>query len=499
MQKAAILLLPFSRQVKMRFGVIAKYIGFSQLLVSAFMLVSAAVSAYSGYDEGFGALICSSMLTGIFGLFPSIFVRRTGALSKDESYYVVTGSWLFCILTGMLPYLMYLEGDFSLTDALFESVSGFTTTGASILRDIEALPQGLLFWRMSTAWIGGIGIIALFSLLIPASTGNDRALSGVEMSQIARGTTNMKSQSFARMTVLTYVVLTAAAIACLKLAGMRWFDAVTQAMSACSTCGFSTRNLSIASFDSPVIEAILIVFMFLSSLRFVLLCLAYTRSGLKALTSSEVTRTFLFMAVGGTVIVMGGLVSDGNHGGILHCLRESAFQVVSIFTTTGFATADTNTWPTVCMSALVAGSLVCGCSGSTSGGIKVDRAIVGAKSLWRRVVKLHSPHAVKLVRVDGRTIADGAAEEALIFTICYFLLIAAGAILNSMAGMQIVESWTAAVASIGNVGPGLGSIGSMGNYADIPALSKYVSMALMLIGRLEIFPVLYVLSCRRRG
>jgi len=481
----------------MRFGVIAKYIGFSQLLVSAFMLVSAAVSAYDGFDEGFGALLCSGFITGLFGLFPSIFVRRAGKLSKDEGYYIVTGSWIFSILTGMIPYLMYLEGDFSLTDALFESVSGFTTTGASILRDIEALPQGLLFWRMSTAWIGGIGIIALFSLLLPSSYGNDRTLSGVEMSQIARGSTDMKPQSFARMTVLTYVILTVAAILSLKLAGLRWFDAVTQAMSACSTCGFSTKNQSIASFDSPVVEFILIVFMFLSSLRFVLLCMAYTKGGLKALTSSEVTRTFFFMLAGGIVLVMGGLVADGSHGTVLHSLRESAFQVVSIFTTTGFATADTNTWPTLCMSVLVAGSIVCGCSGSTSGGIKVDRAIVGMKCLWRRIAELKSPNSVKLVRVDGRTISESASVEALIFMICYLLLIGTGAILNSMSGMDLVESWTAAVASIGNVGPGLGSIGSMGNYADIPVMAKYVSMALMLIGRLEIFPVLYVLS--RRG
>lgn len=482
----------------MRFGVIAKYIGASQLLVSAFMLASAAVSAYNGYDEAFGSLLCSGMVTGLFGSFPSIFVRRTGQISKDEGYYIVIGSWLFCILTGMIPYLMYLEGDFSLTDALFESVSGFTTTGASILRDIEALPQGLLFWRMSTAWIGGIGIIALFSLLVPATSGNDRTLSGVEMSQIARVATDMRSQSFARMTVMTYVALTSAAIVCLKLAGVRWFDAVTQAMSACSTCGFSTKNLSIASFDSPLIEAILIFFMFLSSLRFVLLGMACSKRGLKALTSSEVTRTFFFMIVVGIAMMTWGLVADRGEGSFLISLRESAFQVVSIFTTTGFATADTNTWPAMCMSVLVAGSMFCGCSGSTSGGIKVDRAIIGAKSLWRRITEIHSPNAVRMIRVDGRTVAESTAVEVLIFIICYLLLIVAGAILCSIAGMPLLEAWTASVASIGNVGPGLGSIGSMGNYADIPAMAKYVSMALMLIGRLEIFPVLYVLSRRGR-
>lgn len=493
---AAILLPLFYKWKNMRFGVIAKYIGFSQLLVSVFMLVSAAVSAYNGFDEGFGALLGSGLVTGLFGLFPSIFVRRTGKISKDEGYYIVAGSWLFSILTGMIPYLMYLEGDFSLTDALFESVSGFTTTGSSILRDVEALPQGLLFWRMSTAWIGGIGIIALFSLLVPSSSGNDRTLSGVEMSQIARGSTDMRSQSFARLTVLTYVVLTLAAIFCLKLAGMRWFDAATQAMSACSTCGFSTKNLSIASFDSPAIEMILIVFMFLSSLRFVLLCTACTRVGFRKLMSSEVTGTFFVMIVSGTVLIMAGLAAGRGQDSLPGCLRESLFQVVSIFTTTGFATVDTNTWPTMCMSLLVAGSIVCGCSGSTSGGIKVDRAIIGAKCLRRRISEIHSPNAVRLVRLDGRTVSESAAAEALIFMICYLLLIVAGAILNSMAGMQLVEAWTASVASIGNVGPGLGSIGSMGNYADIPAVAKYVCMALMLIGRLEIFPVLYVLSRR---
>ena len=328
----------------MRTGVTVKYIGTSLLFVAAFMFISAGVSAIYGMDESFWPLIVSGTLAGVMGAFPSIFVRDKTRLNREEGFCIVVGSWTLASILGMMPYLMY-GGEFTFTNALFESISGFTTTGASILNDIEALPRGLLFWRMSTAWIGGVGIIALFSLLLPASQGNDNRLTGVEMSQLARNSAHLSSGSFTRITVATYIVLTIVSVIALKLSGLGWFDAVTHAMSACSTCGFSTRNASIAAFNSPLAEAILIVVMLLASTRFVLLGRVFTKGGFKQLLRSDVTRAFYLIFLISTVIITITLYADGGYGSIWNCLRNSPFQVASLCTTTGFATTDTAIWP----------------------------------------------------------------------------------------------------------------------------------------------------------
>lgn len=481
----------------MRIGVTVKYIGTSLLCVAAFMFISAGVSAIYGMDESFWPLIVSGTLAGLLGAFPSIFVRDKARLNREEGFFIVVGSWTLASILGMIPYLMY-GGEFTFTNALFESVSGFTTTGASILNDIEALPRGLLFWRMSTAWIGGVGIIALFSLLLPASQGNDNRLTGVEMSQIARSSVHLSGASFTRITVATYIVLTVVAVLSLKLSGLGWFDAVTHAMSACSTCGFSTRNASIAAFNSPVVESIIIVVMLLASTRFVLLGRIFTKDGLKQLLHSDVTRAFYFAFLVSTIIIAITLYANGGYGNLWNCLRHSAFQVASLCTTTGFATTDTAVWPSFATCMVVALSLVCGCSGSTSGGIKMDRLLIAIRSLKQQIFELRSPNRVASVQLEHRLISDKSDRTVLVFIICYVMIIALGALVNTMCGMEMREAWTGAVACIGNVGPGLGSIGSCGNFANVPMLAKYNAMALMIIGRLELFPVLYFIGKKSR-
>ena len=479
----------------MRLGVTVKYIGVSLLWVAAFMFISAGVSAIYGMDDGFWPLIVSGCLAGVLGAFPSIFVRGKIKLKREEGFYIVVGSWTLASILGMMPYLMY-GGEFTFTNALFESVSGFTTTGASILNDIESLPHGLLFWRMSTAWIGGVGIIALFSILLPTSQGNDNRLTGVEMSQIARSSANLRKVSFTRITILTYIVLTIAAILSLKISGMGWFDAVTHGMSACSTCGFSTKNASIAAFNSPVAEAVLIVFMLLASTRFVLLGRIFTKAGLRNLLKSDVTRCFYITFFAATAIITINLISDGNYGNFGNCLRHAAFQVASISSTTGYATTDTTAWPAFAASMIIALSLICGCSGSTSGGIKMDRALIAFRSLHQQLLELRSPNRVSRVHLENRTISGKSDRTVLVFIISYLVILALGALINSLCGMEIREAWTGSLACIGNVGPGMGSIGSCGNFAGVPMLAKYNSMALMIIGRLELFPVLYFIGLK---
>lgn len=478
----------------MRINLVIKYIGKSLLLETAFMAISAVVSASNGLDDAFFPLLYSAVLTGIIGAYPSIFVRGRNDLSVEEGYYIVGLSWIFCCIFGSLPFLFY---GITPTDSIFESVSGFTTTGASILRDIESLPQGLLFWRMSTAWIGGIGIIALFSLVLSSPMRNKNVLTRVESSEIAMSYSSGHRRSVIGSTLITYAALTSAAILLLKCAGMRWFDAVSHAMSAASTCGFGTRNNSLAAFGCPLQETILIVTMILASIRFELIGSMFRKGGIARIFRSEVTRTFLLMLAVGTLLTSIGLFRDGSHGSLAHCFRLAAFQVTSIFTTTGFATADTDTWPVACKSLIIAGSLVCGCSGSTSGGIKTDRFVTMIKGAGLTLQRINHPNRVTILRMDGQTINEGKMASILSFCFCYIAIIMAGAIAYCAMGIDLETSWTASIACMSNVGPGMGQAGSMSNYAFMPDMAKWVSVSLMMLGRLEIFPLLSIMTRHR--
>jgi len=484
----------------MRLNYIFKYIGLVLVLMSAFMMIAAGVAAESGETNTMMSLLLSGILVGVLGAYPQIFVHTKSGLTRQESYVVVVGAWASACLCGAMPYLMY-GGEFSIVDSLFESISGFTTTGASVLDDIEALPQGILFWRMSTAWIGGIGIVVMFSLLIPESRGDGSLLRGVEVSDIARDAAGMKSKNFVHSMLLVYVCLTVITTLALKLCGMRWFDALTHAMSCCSTCGFSTKNASIAAFDSLPVEIVTIISIVVSSLRFSFIytafvsllprrdCVLHHRS---SLFRSEVTKAFLALSSVALVLILADMLLHGTYSSFGKALRVASFQVASLVTTTGFATADTNVWPSLSITILLLCSVVCGCTGSTSGGMKVDRLVLLAKVVHKKFSLLQNPNLLKCIRVDDRVVKDNIISDALIFAILYFSAIALGSLLNVGCGMDLRSGISAAVACIGNVGPGFGSVGSMSNYSDLPMLVKMSSMALMLLGRLEIFPIVAI-------
>ena len=238
----------------MRFNVVIRYIGMVLLLVAAFMLLSAGISYLNNVDTAYFPLLMSSLLTLLMGCFPMIFVPRSDHITNKEGYCIVVGAWIVSSIVGTFPYLMW-GGEFSIINAWFESVSGFTTTGASILNDVEDLPQGLQFWRMATCWMGGIGVVMFALVILPAIGKSKMMLSNVELSSMAKSNFHYRSQTVVRIVLAVYVGLTAITTLALKLAGMRWFDAVAHAMSACSTCGFSTKNLSMAFFDSPAMES----------------------------------------------------------------------------------------------------------------------------------------------------------------------------------------------------------------------------------------------------
>ena len=477
----------------MRFSVILRYVGTVVLCLSAFMAVSAGISLVSG-DTGFYPLLLSSLLTLLLGAFPMIFVSKADSITTKEGFMIVVGSWVVSCVVGMFPYLIW-GGEFSLVNAWFESVSGFTTTGASILTDIEALPQGLLFWRSATNWIGGVGVVMFALLVLPSLGTNKMALSGIELSSLAKDNYRYRTQMVVKILLVIYIGLTVVSTVLLKVAGMRWFDAVNHAMSVCATGGFSTKNASVGFYDSPLIEWILIVVMFISSLHFGLIYSTFARKA-NNIFRSEVVRVYVAIIVGAALTIGASLSFSGTYDNIFTSLRQSVFQVVSIITTTGFATADTNLWTPFAIVILIILSIICGCAGSTSGGAKVDRVLLYAKVLKARLRGQQHPNAIIRVRLDGILQDDRQVNTVTLFLTTYFILIIAGTLTSTLFGMDLLSSFSSSVAFIGNVGPGFGEVGSYDNYAAMPSLLKIQGTILMLMGRLEIFGFIQFLFIR---
>jgi trk system potassium uptake protein TrkH len=478
----------------MRVNVVIRYIGLVLQFVAAFMLLSAVVSMLNGYDSAYYPLLLSSFMTALLGTFPLFFVERVDEIKTKEGYAIVVGSWILSCVVGMFPYLIW-GGEFTLANAWFESVSGFTTTGASILNDIEFLPRGLLFWRSATAWIGGMGVV-MFALVVLPSMGKSRhMLSNVELSTIAKDNFHYRSRVILRLLVTIYAGLTIFTTLGLKYAGMTWFDAVTHAMSSCATCGFSTKNLSVAFWDSPIIEGIMMLAMTLSAIHYGILYATFT--GRKNnIFHSEVVRMFITMMLLVAVIIAISLFVANIYPSFLTSLRHAAFQVVSITTTSGFATADTNTWTSLAILLLMFCTVICGCAGSTSGGMKVDRLLIASKVIRNRMqIQLH-PNAVIRTKMDGIVQDEKIQSLVMTFIVSYIMLTIIGTVVYAMFGYDLLTSFSASIACISNVGPGFGEIGSLDNYSELPAMLKLCSTLLMLIGRLEIFGFIQLLFIR---
>ena len=454
------------------------------LCLAALMVVSAGIS-YASNDSGFYPLLLSALLTLLLGIFPMIFVPKAENITTKEGFMIVVGSWLLSCVVGMFPYLIW-GGEFSFLNAWFESVSGFTTTGASILKDVEALPQGLLFWRSATCWIGGAGVVMFALLILPSLGTNKMALSGIELSSLARDNYRYRTQKIVKILLFIYIGLTIITTISLKFAGMRWFDALNHSMSACATGGFSTKNTSVGFFDSSAIEWILIAAMFLSSLHFGLIYSTITRQA-NNIFRSEVVRVYAAIIVLATLCIGVSLYTTGTYTDLSTSLQQSGFQVVSIISTTGFATADTNLWTPFAIVILIILSIICGCAGSTSGGVKVDRVLLYFKVLVARLRGQQHPDAIIRIRLDGMMQEERQLNAVTLFIATYFVLILFGTLTSALCGMDLLTSFSSSVTFIGNVGPGFGEVGSLDNYADMPSFLKFQGTILMLMGRLEIF------------
>lgn len=478
----------------MRFSVVIRYIGMVLLVLAAFMLLAAGISCLSNMDTGYYPLLMSSLLTLLLGCFPMIFVPRTDRISTKEGYCIVVGAWIVSSVVGMFPYLMW-GGEFSPMNAWFESVSGFTTTGASILNNVEALPRGLHFWRMATCWVGGIGVV-MFTLVILPSIGKSKMmLSNVELSSLAKDNFNYRTQTIVKIILSVYIGLTAVTTLLLKLGGMCWFDALCYAMSTCSTCGFGTKNTSVAYFDSAVIEAVLIFGMAVAGIHFGLIYATVTRKA-NNIFRSEVTRFYLWTIAIAALLIALSLRKADVYPSMIASLRYSLFQTVSYITTTGFAIADCNTWTSFAIMILIFCSIVCACAGSTSGGLKINRLLLAVKMMRNRLRMQQHPNAIFRTKVDGIPQDKDMLNTVMVYTVAFMMMILAGTFTNTLLGADLMTGFSSAVACASNVGPGFGEVGSMDNYSAMPSVMKLNLTFLMLLGRLEIFGLIQLFFIR---
>ena len=479
----------------MRFSVVIRYIGMVLLVLAAFMLVSAGISYANNVDSSYSPLVMSSLLTLLLGCFPLIFVPRSDRISQKEGYCIVVGAWVVASVVGMFPYLMW-GGEFTFVNAWFESVSGFTTTGASILNDIEALPRGLQFWRMSTSWIGGIGVV-MFALVILPSIGKSKMmLSHFELSSLAKDNFNLyRTHTVVRIVLSVYIGLTIVTTLLLKLCGMTWFDSVCHAMSACGTCGFGTKNTSIAWFDSAWVEVVLMSAMCTSGIHFGLIFATLTRQR-NNIFRSEITRTYFSVIGLSALFITVSLWAADIYPTLFESFRKALFHTVSLITTTGFATADCNTWTSFAIMILIFCSFVCACAGSTSGGLKMDRLLLAVKMLRNRLSSQQHPNAIIRTKIDGIPQDKEMLNGVMVYIVAYMILILIGVFANTLFGADLLTGFTSSLACVSNVGPGFGEVGTMDNYSLMPSITKFNLTALMLFGRLEIFGLIQLFFIR---
>lgn len=469
----------------MRVDVVLRYVGVVMLFIASFMLLSAGIAYVSNVDSSFYPLLLSSLLTALLGAFPLIFVEKKEQITNKEGFCIVVGSWLVACVVGMFPYLIW-GGEFSLLNAWFESVSGFTTTGATILTDIEVLPRGILFWRMSSTWIGGMGVVMFALVILPSMGRNKMTLSNVELSTLAKDNYRYRTQIIVQILLVVYVGLTMLSTLLLKMAGMNWFDSLCHAMSACATSGFSTKNASIAFYNSPMIDTVLIFTMCVAGIHFGLIYATVTGKR-NNIFRSEVTRYYLGMLLVGALLIAASLYAADIYPTVTGAFRHAAFQFVSLVTTTGFATANSNLWPSFAIVLLLFGSIVCSCAGSTAGGIKINRLVLAVKMMYTRLRQQQHPNAIIRIKLDGIIQESEILHSVMIYIVAYLMLILLGTVVSTLFGLDLMTSFSAAVASIGNVGPGFGMVGSMDNYSALPGAVKIIDSVLMLLGRLEIF------------
>ncbi|MDR1883207.1 MAG: TrkH family potassium uptake protein [Prevotella sp.] len=467
---------------------VLKTIGFLLIIESLFMMLSSVVSFYLRETAGDVMLIGSTIT-----FFAGVFLRLTGTedyvkpIGKRESFVMVAMSWIILSVFGMLPFC--LSGSIpDIGEAYFETMSGFTATGATILTDVESMPKGLLFWRSITQWMGGLGIVVFVATILPMG-GNASVLYDTEVTGIGYDRFRPRISQIAKRLWLVYIFLTSVLVLLLWLGPMNMFDSVCHAFTTISTAGFSTKQNSIAYWNSAYTEYVITLFMFIGGINFPLIYF-FMQGDTGKLLKNEEFKWYVVVILISVAITGLGLYSSGKIEGVERAFRTSLFQVVSVVTTTCHATDNFMNWGAFYQFIVVILMLFGACAGSTSGGIKIVRIIILFKNSINEFKRQVHPNAILAIRLNNRVISIDIVTKVLAFIFLYLGVLIFSCLLLSWSGMEFENALGAAISCIGNVGGGLAEIGYSGNFHDVPAASKWYLSFLMLTGRLELFTVL---------
>ena len=479
------------KNADINFKLVLRIIGFLLMIEGFFMFLAIPFSLFY-HEASYLSLLYSGLITSGIGSSFFFFLRKhtNKTIGKREGYLIVTFTWIITSFFGALPFI--LSGAIpNLTNAFFETISGFTTTGASILSDIEAVPKGILFWRSLTHWIGGMGIIVLSVAILPVLGIGGMQLFVAEMPGPTPDKLHPRITQTAKRLWAIYVLFTAAETILLMTGGMDLFDALCHAFGTMATGGFSTQNDSVASF-SPYIQYIIIFFMILAGTNFTLHYFALLGRFQKVWENEEF-RNYVLLILVSTIIITISIIGMASKE-VEQAFRDSLFMVVSIITTTGFVTSDYLLWPGTLWLIIFLLMFVGGSAGSTGGGMKIIRQLLLLKNSRQELKRLMHPQAVIPVKLNGKAVPRDIIFKIMAFFLIYMIIFAIGTLIMSALGLDFESAAGSVAATLGNIGPGIGSVGPVENYAHMPMIGKWVLSFLMLLGRLELFTVLIVFA-----
>lgn len=442
--------------------------------------------------ENWQAILISALIAAAIGLLCFVVRPNNNPIYAKEGIFIVASSWIVISAIGALPF--FIDGAIpNYIDALFESVSGFSTTGSSILTDVESLPRGLAFWRSFTHWVGGMGVLVFVIAIVPQTNTNTMHVMRAEVPGPIVSKVLPRARESALLLYGIYVVMTAIEVVLLFAGGMPLFDSVLNSFATAGTGGFAIKNSSIAAYNSPYVEYVIGIFMMLFGVNFNIYYFILLRR-MGRIFKDEELRTYLTIIAASTLVITLNLLE--RYDNFWYAFRTAFFQVASVITTTGFCTDDFNLWPTMSKIILFSLMFIGASGGSTGGGIKVSRIIIMMKKIWQDLTKMLRPNAVTTVRLDGRKVEDGAVTATMTFFAAYMIFAALGIFIVSFDNFDFETTVSSVVACIGNIGPGFGKVGAAGNFSAMSDLSKLTLSFEMLLGRLEIFPLVMFFSPR---
>lgn len=465
--------------------IVAKMLGVEGVV----LLIPALVSWIYGEKNGIVFLAVAAVLGLIYLMFGRK-VPEVKMIYAKEGLVIVGSAWILWSLFGAIPFFMTGEIPRYL-DAFFETVSGFTTTGSTILTNIEILSKGTAFWRSLTHWIGGMGVLVFVMMLTSLDDENSMHLMRAEVPGPEADKLVPKARETARILYTMYFILTAAEVLFLMFGGMNFYDALLHAFSTAGTGGFSNRNASVAYYDSAYIDGVITVFMILFGINFNLYFFLRLKNW-KEMLKNEELHVYLGIIAAATAVISINIM--GMYGNIVHAFRYASFQVASVITTTGFATADFNIWPELSKTILLSLMVVGACAGSTGGGMKVSRVLILLKSVKQEVKRMLHPNAVTIVKVNGKKVGNDTMRSVYIYFICYIFIMIASVLIVSINNFDFATTFSSVLTTLNNIGPGISLAGPTENFYKFSTLSKLVFCFDMLIGRLEIFPYLLLMS-----